>query len=54
MNIPGLSEALENLDVTVEQMEALNESLSTVVDLMREQNDYLRQIVDNTYYPIER
>lgn len=54
MNIPGLSEALSKLDTTAEQMEELNSNLSTVVELMREQNDLLRNIADNTYYPIER
>lgn len=54
MNIPGLSEALSKLDTTAEQMEELNENLSTVVDLMREQNTLLREISYNTYHPIER
>lgn len=42
MNIPGLSDALEKLDTTSDQMEQLVAGINTVIDLLTEQNEILR------------
>lgn len=42
LSIPGLSEALEKLDTTSEQMVALVSGMNRIAELLEEQNEILR------------
>ena len=42
ISIPGLSEALEKLDTTSEQMVALVAGIERVIELLEEQNEIMR------------